>query len=143
MKTIDVPAGSFSRVGSPSWSNVSYIAIRTSNVLPNSWSIGDVGLSFKSRSFDLDSDDVAYFRSHLSSTDNRYIEQTKTDKENSEVILILTPRTVQWFEQDGISGIKSVLEGPVDPIFLELVKKNTLLELIYSYEDNVYIFKVN
>jgi hypothetical protein len=141
-QTINASLSTFSKVASPTWTNVSYIALRTSNAVPDSWILGDVGLSYATQAFNLTSDDISYFRAHISSTDNRYSEQTGISMENATILYILTPRTVEWFKQEGISGIVAIPQGSVDNRYLELFKNNTHLKLIYSYENKIYIFTV-
>ena len=60
-KNINASLSSFTKVGSPNWSTVSYVAIRTYNALPNNWIFGDVGLSYL-ESIDINPEEITYLR---------------------------------------------------------------------------------
>ena len=138
---ISVSFKSFSKVGSPNWDMVSYIAIRTSNALPYSWSLGDVGLSYLT-SLNINPEEINYLKNHITSTEQRYCQQTGLSTDNVTILIILTSRTIQWVKQDGISQAITPLKDPVDNSYLDLIKKTTCLEEIYSLNNEIYIYQV-
>jgi hypothetical protein len=140
-KNISISLNSFSKIGSPNWANVSYTAIRTSSSLQNNWTFGDVGLSYVS-SLNINSDGINYLRNNITSTEQRYCEKTGLSLDNVTVLFVLTSRTAQWVNQDGLSQTISALNGPVDSSYLELFNETSCLKLIYSENNDVYVFEV-
>lgn len=134
--------GAFSKVGNPSWSTVSYIAVRTSNATPDIWYLGDIGLSYVSGGIDLNLQDVTYLKTHLSSTDTRYTEKTQIAMLDPPIYIVLSPRTVDWIGQDGISGVITPSENSVPESYLQLFENNPNLKLVYNFETQIYIFQV-
>lgn len=140
-KNIEIQLSSFNRVGSPNWENVSYIAVRTFNANPNEWLLGEIGLRY-AEPFKLNNDDYQYLIAHMDSTDKRYGEQNNIPWENSSILIVITQRTVQWVRQAGISEIWSPPQGTVDPSYLRFFTESSYLELVYSYNDTIYVFRV-
>ena len=138
---INFPFNAFGKVDSPNWSTISYLAVRTNNEELGDWLIGEVGLSYSNLSFNFTSSDVNYFKTHVSLTDNLYSERTGISMDNASIMFILTPRAVQWFKQEGISGIGNIPQGSVNPTYLELFTENTNVHLIYSYKDEIFVFE--
>jgi hypothetical protein len=132
---------SFTNVGSPNWATISYIAIRTSNASPNNWTIGDVGLSYIS-SLNINSEEITYLKTHVTSTEQRYCQQTGLSLDNVSILIVLTSRTVQWVKQEGISQAITLLKDPVDNSYLKLFEKTSCLDEIYSLNNKIYVFKV-
>jgi len=141
-KKITIQLSDFDEVGSPNWGNVTYIAIRSSDANPNnSWLIGEVGLSY-TESLNLSYDDFQCLIENMGSTDKRFCEHNGISLDNITVLTVVTSRTVQWVEQSDISEIWSLPQGPVDPNYLKFFNDSSFLELVYSYEDKIYVFKV-
>lgn len=142
LQKIYVGFGSFGKVGNPSWNDVSYIAIRTSNATPNNWYLGDIGLNYISGSINLNQEDITYLKTHISSTDNRYAEVTGINMQNNPVYIVLSPRTVDWIRQNGISGVLKPSASEVSPLYLQMFENNPNLELVYNCQNQIYIFQV-
>jgi hypothetical protein len=138
---INIPFSSFSKVGSPSWTDVYYIAVRTTNKETSGWLLGDIGLGYATFTLNFTSKDISYFRNHVSLTDYLYSERKGLSTSNASILFVLTQRTVEWFKQQDISGIADRPHSPVDPAYIELFMENPNLHLIYSYEDYIYIFE--
>jgi hypothetical protein len=140
-KNISAAFNSFSKVGSPNWETVSYIAIRSSDALPNIWSFKDVGLSY-TESLNINSDCATYLRKNATSTEQRYCEKTGLSLDNAKVLIILTYRTLQWVKQEGISQTLSTLNGAVDTNSLELFSRVSCLQQLHSENNEIYVFEI-
>jgi len=83
-----------------------------------------------------------YLIEKMDSADKRYCESVNIAWNQSNVLIILTSRTIKWLEQQGTAEIWLPPDEPVDPKFLRLFQESNSLELIYSYETKIYIFRV-
>jgi hypothetical protein len=140
-KKINIPLSEFNKVGSPSWGTVTYIALRSSDANQNSWLLGEIGLSFPI-SLKLNHEDFQYLLQHMDSTDKRFCDKTNLNWKNSSILIIITSRTVQWVKQNDVSEIWSTPQEPIDPNYLKFFEANDFLEFVYSYGDNIYVFRV-
>lgn len=138
-KNVSAPFSSFSKVNSPDWGMISYIAIRTSNALPNTWCVGDIGLSYL-MSLRINSEEISYLKNHVTSTEQRYCQQVGLALDNVSILIVITPRTVQWANQEDISETKVPVENTVDGHYLELIKKTSCLREMYSMNNSIYVF---
>lgn len=132
---------SFIKVGSPTWSTISYVAIRTSNAVPNTWIFKDVGLRYID-SISIDPEEIAYIRNQITSTEQRFCQQVGLSLENPPVLIVLSSRTIQWLKQEGIEQSISKLKEPTDITYIDLIRKTHTLNEIYSLNNQIYIFKV-
>jgi hypothetical protein len=139
---VSMPFTSFTKVGSPDWSTVSYIAIRTSDASPNSWHFSDIGLSYLT-SLNINTEQISYLKTHVTSTEQRYSEKTGLSLDNVTILFVVNSRTIQWINQDGITQPVTLLKEPLDPDYLELIRETACLEEIYSVNNDIYVFKVN
>lgn len=139
-RKITIQLSQFQGVNSPSWKRISYIAYRSFNPTPNTWFLGNVGLNHLYP--ELSYSDFDFIRQRIDTTDKRYCQYANLPWENSTILLVLTPRTVKWLKQAGISEVWLPEEGAVNPTYIEAYKKCSFLELIYSYEGKIYVFKV-
>lgn len=89
-----------------------------------------------------DDGDVEYLMCSVSSSDERFSDRIDMPASNRSILIVLTPRTVDWIKQPGISEVWSPEEAMVDKTFLENFTKNNPVDVIYSYEEQVYVFKV-
>jgi hypothetical protein len=138
---IEVPLAEFSQVGFPSWDNISYMAIRSSEPHLNTWLLGEVGL-YQYGTFKFDSTNLQYLVERIDSTDRRYCETEGISWKNCTTLIILTPRTLKWVQQTGISEIWFPPNQGIDPKYLDMFRTSASLELTYSLDDEIYIFKV-
>jgi hypothetical protein len=141
-RRIQIPLSQFGQVGHPDWKQVSYIAIRSFNPDPNnSWLLGEIGLCYL-KALKLSKENIFYLIKKIDTADKRYCESVNIAWNQSNVLIILTSRTIKWLEQQDIAEIWFPPGESVDPKYLRLFQESNLLELIYSYETKIYIFRV-
>jgi hypothetical protein len=87
-------------------------------------------------------DDIEYLLGSVSSSDERFSNKINMSASNKSILIVLTPRTVDWVKQTGISEVWSPEKTTVDKTYLEAFTKNNPVDVIYSYEEQVYVFKV-
>jgi hypothetical protein len=81
-----------------------------------------------------------YLLGRISSTDQRFIQNTGIPASNGSVLIIITPRTQEWAKQTGTSEVWYPAQATVDESYIESFAKNPV-ELIYSYKQEIYVFK--
>jgi hypothetical protein len=141
-KLILVPLNAFYKVGKPDRKQVSYIAIRSFNPSFNeSWYLGEVGVSYLAE-LRINKNDITNLIKRMDTTDIRFSEVVNLPWKESSIIIVLTARTVKWLETPGIKQLDLPVDEPVDQRYLKVFLQSNRLELLYSLNSKIFIFKI-
>lgn len=128
------------KVGSPNLSRVKRIEIRNTTLSHNIWWLGKGGINIAKSHKSYDTFGKLIERMH--SSQEIYCERLNISKEEIEILIVITPRTIKWVNQPDVTEVWFPPNEDIDPMYLETFEGNDLFELIYSDERKIYVFKV-
>jgi len=71
-----------------------------------------------------------------------YLDYCGINETDFEFLVVITPRTWQWIMQEGYEDVHTINYKNVPIDYLKIFKDSRYFEEIYSYNNEVYVFKV-